>query len=75
MKIFNKYERSTIHIRPRLYLCVLNMKRLGCIVAIARISLRYKVILVLQPKLSLKTRFPAHCNTHVTSRVIHKIDE
>ena len=31
MKIFNKYERSTIHIRPQLLLHILNMKRLGCI--------------------------------------------
>ena len=31
--------------------------------------------LVLQPKLSLKTSFPARFNSHVTSHVIHEIDE
>ena len=31
--------------------------------------------LVLQPKLSLKIRFPARFNSHVTSHVIHEIDE
>ena len=40
-----------------------------------RISLRYKVILVLQPKLSLKTLFLARFNNLVTSQVTHKIDE
>ena len=40
-----------------------------------RTSLGYKVILVLQPKLSLKTRFYARFNNHVTSHMIHKVDE
>ena len=40
-----------------------------------RISLGYKIILVLQPKLSLKTRFCAHFNNHVTSLVTYIIDE
>ena len=40
-----------------------------------RISLGYKVILVLQPKLSIKTDFHARFNNHVTLHVTRKIDE
>ncbi len=40
-----------------------------------RISSKYKVILVLQPKLSLKTHFRARFNNHMTSHMTHKVDE
>ena len=40
-----------------------------------RISLGYNVILVLQPKLSLKTHFHACFNNHVTLHVTRKFDE
>ena len=48
------------------------MKGLRCT---ARISLGYKVILVLQLKSSLKTHIWARFNNHVTPHVTHKIDE
>ena len=34
-----------------------------------------EVILVLQPKVSLKTRFLTRFNNHVTQHMTHKIDE
>ena len=40
-----------------------------------RISLGYKVILVFQLKLSLKTCFLAHFSNHLTSHMTHMIDE
>ena len=60
MKIFNKYVTIAMHVQCN-YTDV--------------ISLRYKVVLVLQPKLSLKTHFRTRFNNHVTSHMTHKIDE
>ena len=44
------------------------MKRLGCIYSYCYTEYLSDT-LVLQPKLSLKTRFPARFNSHVTSHV------
>ena len=60
MKTFNKYIAISMHVH-----C-------NCVDVI---SLGYKVILALQPKLSLKIRFNACFNTHVTSHVTHNIDQ
>ena len=64
MKIFDKYVAIAMDVR-RNYMDAL----------LQNISHGYKVILVLQPKLSHKTCFCAHFNNHVTSHVTHKIDE
>ena len=59
MKIFNKYVAIAMHVQCN-YTDI--------------ISLGYKVVLVLQPKLSLKTRFRARFNNHVTLQVTHKLN-
>ena len=60
MKIFNKYVAIAMHVR-RDYTDI--------------ISLEYKVILVLQPKVSLKTHFHVCFNNHVISNETHEIDK
>ena len=64
MKIFNKKLCSYNYSHAtQLY---------GCI---ATEYLGYKVILVLQLKLSLKTHFHANFINHVISHMTHKVDE
>ena len=60
MKIFSKYVAIAMHVQCN-YMDV--------------ISLECKVNLVLQSKLSFKTRFHGRYNNHVNLHMTHKIEE